>query len=201
MNTKLKQVTLKDIDLLRIGNEINLVGTIWRGREESYLAFFPNNDENDLVNLSVLSMDLNDWKSLIRQTDLLETEILQKGPEGITKAIIRKSARQIDGRMQWRVFRRDDYRCRYCGIFDVPLTVDHIITWEEGGATIEENLLTCCSKCNKLRGNMAYEDWIKSPTYQQRKKGISRIEVKKNNKIVGDLEHLRSLRVTNIRSR
>jgi len=201
MNTKLEHTKLEDINLYKVGNEINLVGTIWRGREESFLAFFPDNNEDDLNNLTVLDMDLDDWKKMIRQTDLLETEILQKGPEGITKAIIRKSQRQIDGQMQWACFKDANYHCQYCYRDGIPLTLDHIDIWEDGGATILENLLTACSKCNKLRGSLYYSDWINSSTYKNRSKNISDQVRNANNNIVNSLEDLKSKRVINIRSR
>ena len=60
--------------------------------------------------------DTEDWKKVLRQTDLLETEVLALSEDGkLTKAILRKSQRQIEARISWNVFRRDGYRCRYCG--------------------------------------------------------------------------------------
>ncbi|WP_212636678.1 HNH endonuclease, partial [Salmonella enterica] len=55
--------------------------------------------------------------------------------------ILRKNQRILDQKIAWEVYRRDKYKCRYCGIDNVPLTVDHIITWESGGATHADNLM------------------------------------------------------------
>jgi 5-methylcytosine-specific restriction endonuclease McrA len=92
---------------------------------------------------------------------------------GLKKAILRKSTRQIDAGVSWRVFKRDEYTCRYCGKDDVPLTVDHLVLWEKGGPTIEDNLVACCKKCNKKRGNMKYEDWLVSDYYKKVSKNLS----------------------------
>ena len=68
----------------------------------------------------------------------------------------------------WEVFRRDNYTCRYCGNKQVPMTVDHVVLWEEGGPSIVKNLICSCKKCNNTRGNMQYEDWLESDGYKDR---------------------------------
>jgi len=111
-------------------------------------------------------MDLSDWQKFIRQSDLLETEVLAKAKDSkLTKAILRKSARQIDQRVAWKVYKRDNYTCRYCGATGLPLTVDHLVLWEEGGPTTENNLFTTCKKCNKTRGNTPYNEWLEDERY------------------------------------
>lgn len=60
------------------------------------------------------------------------------------------------------------------------MTVDHVICWEVGGPSIEENLVTSCRKCNKLRGNMLYGDWLNSKEYQERSRGLSEKDLQKN---------------------
>jgi 5-methylcytosine-specific restriction endonuclease McrA len=89
--------------------------------------------------------------------------VLSQASDGkLAKIVIRKSTRQIEQGVSWAVFRRDKYKCRYCGKDDVPLTVDHLVLWEDGGPSIEENLVACCRKCNKTRGSMQYEKWLSS---------------------------------------
>jgi 5-methylcytosine-specific restriction endonuclease McrA len=46
------------------------------------------------------------------------------------------------------------------------MSVDHLVLWEEGGPTIEVNLITACKKCNKVRGNTSYAEWLKHPRYK-----------------------------------
>ena len=163
----MKEEKFSEINLLDIGNTIQISGAIWTGNGKNYLCFLPgeNNSENETVSLDI---SLEEWKSFIRQSDLLETEILARDTEDkLVKIICRKSTRQIDQVIQWKVYFRDKFRCRYCNRIGVPLSVDHIILWEEGGPSTEENLITACKKCNKTRGSMHYEEWLKSPYYRR----------------------------------
>lgn len=121
-----------------------------------------------------LNMDSDEWAHFLRQTDLMEIEILAKDKSGgLVKAVARKSNRQIDQNVSWRVFKRDVYACRYCGKDDVPLTVDHLVRWEEGGPSTEENLLSSCRKCNRTRGNQSYDDWLRSAYYGKVSMGLA----------------------------
>jgi 5-methylcytosine-specific restriction endonuclease McrA len=105
---------------------------------------------------------------------VLETVILEKAADGtLAKAIMRKSQRQIDNQVQWRVFRRDKYACRYCGNDACPLTVDHLVTWEDGGPSIEANLLTSCRKCNMIRDTTPYDQWLQHPRYRELSRRLS----------------------------
>jgi len=158
---------INQLNIMDMGHTIQVVGVIYADEEIAYLCMMPEEPIGDRQ-VRVLELDQEDWKKIIYQTDMLETEVLQKAPDGkLAKVIIRKSTRQIEQGVSWAVFRRDGYRCRYCGRDDVPLTVDHVITWEDGGPSIEDNLVTSCRKCNKARGTMPYAEWIKSPYYKK----------------------------------
>lgn len=171
----------QDVGLLKFGNTIQLIGAVWAGEGHAYLCLFPeehgelssghgrptlsSNDGRELP-LRVLNMDSQEWEAFLRQTDLMETEVLARAKDGtLTKAIVRKSARQIDQTVSWKVFERDDFRCRYCGRRG-PMTVDHLVRYEEGGPSTEANLLSACRKCNRTRGDMSYADWLNSPYYK-----------------------------------
>lgn len=58
-------------------------------------------------------------------------------------------------KQRMRVLKRDRNRCRSCGRtpdsgdVHVHLEVHHIQPWEEGGLTIDENLITLCSTCHR----------------------------------------------------
>lgn len=179
-------IKFSDLPILDIGHSIQVEGAVFLGDGKMYIVLLPGQDgdfydprkvvyvdgkgSNAEQNIPVACACLTseEWTQLLRQTDLLETEVLTKSSDGtVAKAILRKSARQIDQGVSWRVFKRDGYKCRYCGADDVPLTVDHLVRWEEGGPSIEANLLSACRKCNKTRGNMSYEDWLQSPKYRQ----------------------------------
>lgn len=183
--------TLKDLNLLSIGNTIQLAGSVWMGEGKMYLALFPEDREASLDNVEILDMDADDWKTFLRQTDILETEILTKASDGtLAKAIVRKSQRHIDAALSWRVFKRDSYTCRYCSNDDTPLTVDHVVTWEDGGPTIEDNLLASCKRCNKTRGNTPYADWLKHPYYQKVSQNLRPETRQANSDLVGTLDKI-----------
>src|SRR5438552_295759 len=48
------------------------------------------------------------------------------------------------------VFRRDGYKCQYCGevLAGRLLTFDHVVPRARGGKTEWENIVTCCGPCN-----------------------------------------------------
>lgn len=58
------------------------------------------------------------------------------------------------GRKRDRIFRRDGYRCLYCGAsgVEVQLTLDHVEPRLRGGDGSEGNLVTCCRRCNVDKG-------------------------------------------------
>ncbi len=51
-----------------------------------------------------------------------------------------------------RIYKRDGHQCTYCGS-KRNLTIDHIIPKSKGGENTWLNLVTCCSSCNRLKGN------------------------------------------------
>ena len=180
----------KDLNILDVGNSINITGVVYSGDDKHLLCFFPGH-HGDItvgqgmpfitspdgveVDITALNMDRGQWVQFLRQTDIMETEVLAQAGDDmkITKAILRKSARQISQQVSWAVFRRDGYACRYCADDQCPLTVDHLVLWEEGGPSIEVNLVAACKKCNKTRGNTQYADWLEHNRYKQRAKNLT----------------------------
>jgi len=169
---------LSDLNILEVGNTIQLAGAIYANGETVYLVPLPHEltEKQSLLlhgllegaynGLEVLDMALPEWEVFIRQTDFLEVEVKETDAEGkVAKAILRKSQRQIDQGVSWRVWKRASYRCEYCGAEGVPLTVDHLVTWENGGPTVEENLAAACRRCNKTRGELPYDQWLRHPYY------------------------------------
>lgn len=51
------------------------------------------------------------------------------------------------------IFRRDGFKCVYCGSKD-SLTVDHVLPKSRGGSNRWENVVTACHKCNNKK-----DDW------------------------------------------
>jgi hypothetical protein len=193
-------ISINDINLLDIGNTIQLGGMIWVGPNICFVTQVPQR-KDDLSQLKMLPMTLEDWERFLRQLDILETEIFTQDPTGIVKKLVRKSQRQIEGYVQWAVFQRDHYTCRYCGRTGIPLSVDHIILWEEGGASIMDNLLSACKACNRDRGNTPYEKWITSSLYHKKSGDLRADVVAANLAIIPDLPRLATLKNTHQRSR
>ncbi|MCX7607278.1 MAG: HNH endonuclease [Bacteroidia bacterium] len=54
------------------------------------------------------------------------------------------------------IFKRDGFRCGYCGTSH-NLTVDHIIPRSQGGGDSWENLITACEPCNRRKGSRTPE--------------------------------------------
>jgi 5-methylcytosine-specific restriction endonuclease McrA len=56
------------------------------------------------------------------------------------------------------VFRRDDYRCQYCGQDSSRLTVDHVVPRRLGGGYSWDNLVAACPACNRHKGGRTLAD-------------------------------------------
>ena len=58
--------------------------------------------------------------------------------------------------LRFDVFKRDDFRCVYCGLSvadGVILHADHVIPESKGGPTVIDNLVTACLDCNLGKSN------------------------------------------------
>lgn len=56
-----------------------------------------------------------------------------------------------------RIFARDRYTCVYCGT-KKNLTIDHILPKSRGGKNTWLNMVTCCSSCNRQKGDKTPEE-------------------------------------------
>lgn len=191
---------LSDLNILDIGNTIQITGFVLsNGPNRHFVAGFPGEDiaiEKAPPVFEFLRMDTADCEKFLYQSDALEVELV-----GEKKAIVRKSQRQIDSAVSWNVFKRDGYRCRYCGRDDVALTVDHVILWEAGGPSVEANLVAADKKCNRTRGNMSYQDWIRSEKYKAISKNLNAHVRSLNETLIDKLPELEKLKVSHVRSR
>lgn len=168
-------IKIEDLGLRKIGNTLQLVGLIYQGEGSDYIMYLPGETpatDDDFGARHRLIVE--DWEAFLRQSDQMETEVLERSKDGkVTKAFVRKSTRQIEQGVSWTVYRRDGYKCRYCGADDIPLTVDHLVTWESGGPTTVENLVASCRKCNRTRSDLPYAEWLEHPYYLKVSRGLS----------------------------
>jgi hypothetical protein len=204
---------LGDLHLLEVGHTIQMAGAVWADDKNLYLCLFPDSQgvlhneaeeakccngdtvlqmpDGHRLRLETLDMSREDWDKFVRQTDLMEREVVAKSPDGtLTKVLLKKSARQIDSDVQWRVFRRDKFKCRYCGNDSCPLSLDHLVTWEEGGPSTVENLVAACKKCNKVRGSAPYEEWVRSSRYKGLSRGLTPEERSANEGLIGKIQSI-----------
>lgn len=59
------------------------------------------------------------------------------------------------------IYQRDLKKCFYCGkkLKFHQITLDHYIPVSKGGTNDIFNLVTCCKRCNKLKGDSLPEDY------------------------------------------
>jgi len=58
------------------------------------------------------------------------------------------------------VFKRDNWTCQYCNKVGTKknMTIDHIIPKSRNGKNTFENTVTCCMKCNSIKGSKSLEE-------------------------------------------
>ncbi len=56
------------------------------------------------------------------------------------------------------IFRRDHYRCQYCGTRMGMLTIDHVFPRRLGGEYSWTNLVTACKDCNLQKGGRTLKE-------------------------------------------
>jgi len=58
------------------------------------------------------------------------------------------------------ILTRDQNTCQYCGktLSPVKLTIDHVFPRSRGGKDTWENLVACCSPCNRRKDDMTPEE-------------------------------------------
>lgn len=193
---------LEEVDLLKFGHTIQMAGAVYLGDGKLFITLFPDElgavskdatfqsqGQASALDVVTLDMDLDDWTRFLQQTDLLETEILTRSSDGkLAKAIVRKSQRQISQGVSWAVYKRDGYRCRYCAADDIPLTVDHLVLWEEAGPSTVQNLVAACRRCNKARGNTQYAEWLEHPHYKRVSRNLDAATRQANQALVSTLD-------------
>lgn len=58
-----------------------------------------------------------------------------------------------------RIFRRDDFTCRYCGERGGELECDHVVPIARKGTNEDSNLVTACRRCNQSKGAKLLKEW------------------------------------------
>lgn len=63
----------------------------------------------------------------------------------------RNKKARIPQELRSKVFERDNYTCRYCGVRGVSMHADHVYPESKGGETTIDNLVTACKRCNLVK--------------------------------------------------
>lgn len=64
---------------------------------------------------------------------------------------------------------RDGFKCAYCGVDNVRLTIDHIVPKAKGGKSTFENCVASCKPCNSRKGHKSCSEarmWPKVNAHQ-----------------------------------
>ncbi len=59
---------------------------------------------------------------------------------------------------RYEVFNRDRYKCQYCNKETKELTLDHVIPRSRGGEHSWENVVSCCTHCNRHKAGRTPEE-------------------------------------------
>ncbi len=138
------------------GNKLTIVGFLLGNEEETDIVLLP--DKSYVPNVTIVAPTEEELVKIFHQLDTSTVTNFER-------IVLRKSQRNIDQRISWSIFRRDNFKCVYCGDTTSPLTVDHLVLWEDYGPTVQENLVAACSKCNKTRGSKSVPQFIDSEYY------------------------------------
>ncbi|WP_243997837.1 HNH endonuclease [Methylobacterium sp. E-005] len=58
------------------------------------------------------------------------------------------------------VIERDGLVCAYCGDFNGPFEIDHVVPYSRGGENEPNNLCVACKPCNRSKGARTPEEWL-----------------------------------------
>jgi hypothetical protein len=159
-----------------LGVQVKLAGIVVTGSETAAVLWLPGvmpdelrKDWPQLCNpphtwcAKIIDPTPDEWIAILQQTD--NPEIFELDETGAVKAIHRKSMRAIGAAIQWGIWRRDGFRCMYCGCeggVNRPLTVDHFVPVELGGTDEIGNLLSTCRACNKKKSSRPPEEFCRA---------------------------------------
>lgn len=138
-----------DIPTEEIGDLWQIEGVVYGNGQQSVVLELPFSGM--VTPVTTESPTTEQWQEFLKQADDPVTQV--------NKAFVRKATRQIDEGIKWKVYKRDNYTCLYCGISGIPMTVDHYLAQALGGITTLDNLRTSCRRCNKRKANMTITEW------------------------------------------
>jgi 5-methylcytosine-specific restriction endonuclease McrA len=76
---------------------------------------------------------------------------------------------------EWKILRfdtlaRDNHTCRYCG--EHAIQADHVTPRSKGGPDTLDNLVACCTSCNRVSGGNYFADVDQKRSWIREMRGI-----------------------------
>ncbi|MCB9030732.1 MAG: HNH endonuclease [Deltaproteobacteria bacterium] len=86
--------------------------------------------------------------------DIRSVSLVIKAPAVVRLLSYVQRHKQKPSLSRANIFARDNFECQYCGdtLNAASATVDHVLPRSRGGQTTWENIVTCCSACNRDKG-------------------------------------------------
>jgi hypothetical protein len=180
-------LVLENIDLADVGNYVNLTATLWRDKRDGKVFIVPlsaDEYEPEYDNLALMLLDTHDSIRLVNQALLLEGRRYDGIRGTCTTTALARMRKQVEPKIMWNVFRRDNFTCVYCGDDEGPMTFDHFIPESQGGAITVENGRTACRPCNSMKGDMEAERWLECQKLRHRKAWLQKRKQRRADKNV-----------------
>ncbi|MBX7144052.1 MAG: HNH endonuclease [Oligoflexia bacterium] len=86
--------------------------------------------------------------------NIRSVSLIIKAPAVVRLLKFVKMGRKSPPLCRSNVLARDNFECQYCGRDLAPreATLDHVLPRSQGGKTTWENIVCCCSACNRKKG-------------------------------------------------
>ena len=131
----------------------------WRCALEAFIRYI-NSDDIDESSHHVNTK--NHLKSQTNTIQQKQSSSVKYEDKGVVSSQKRKTTRDINLRLRFKVMARDNFKCCICGKSpatdpSIILHVDHIKPWVKGGETTIDNLQTLCSECNLGKSDLIFE--------------------------------------------
>ena len=117
-----------------------------------------NTAKAQVIDESCVPYTWDEWSQIKPDNDenaILTISTKFKIPEVVRLVKYDKYPKQLIVFSRHNIFKRDDYRCQYCGKKpgSEELTIDHVIPKAIGGKTTWENCVLSCVECNSIKGS------------------------------------------------
>jgi 5-methylcytosine-specific restriction endonuclease McrA len=96
-----------------------------------------------------------------------------------------RSSKWITRERRHAIYRRDGYRCVWCGSTDQPLSLDHAIPRARGGTHRSDNLITACKRCNDSRKDCSLAEFARRVAGSKWRQLLGRVSAARRRRVLG----------------